>query len=60
MSGDLGGHCSSGWSFADARPIQHCVKVLMNLTVEVLGLPSCWNMKVGTCFATVLCPAVFL
>ena len=40
MSGDLGGHSISGWSFAEARPIQrpgNSVQVLTNLTVEVGG-----------------------
>jgi hypothetical protein len=40
MSGDLGGHSNSGWSFADARPIHrpgNTVQVLTNVTVEVGG-----------------------
>ena len=42
MSGNLGGHSISGWSFPDARPIQHpdntvFNQVLTNLTVVVGG-----------------------
>ena len=40
MSGDLGGHSISGWSFPDARPIQrpgNTVQVLTNLAMEVGG-----------------------
>jgi len=40
MSGDLGGHSNSGWSFPDARRIQrpgNTVQVLTNLKVEVGG-----------------------
>jgi hypothetical protein len=56
ISGDLGGHSMSGWSFPDARPIQrpgNTVQVLTNLTVEVGGNSGLLEYELATVAA---CP----
>jgi len=51
MSGDLGGHSNSGWSFPDARPIHRPGNTLFRYwrtsQWKWAGLPSCWNMNVS-------------
>ena len=51
MSGDFGGHSVSGWSFPDARPVQHpgntAFRYWRTSQWKWAGLPSCWNMNVG-------------
>ena len=52
MSGDLGGHSVSGWSFPDSHPIQHPGNTVFRYRRtsqwKWVGLPSCWNMDIGT------------
>jgi len=51
MSGDLGGHSISGWSFPDARPVQRpgntVFRYWQTSQWKWVGLPSCWSMNVG-------------
>jgi hypothetical protein len=51
MSGDLGGHSISGWSFPDARPIQRPGNTVFRYwrtsQWKWAGLPSYWNLNVG-------------
>ena len=51
MSGGLGGHSISGWSFPDARPIQRPGNTVFRYwrtsQWKWAGLPSCWDMNVG-------------
>jgi hypothetical protein len=51
MSGDLGGHSNSGWSFPDARPIEcpdnTVFRYRRTSQWKWAGLPYCWNMNVG-------------
>jgi hypothetical protein len=71
MSGDLGGHSISGWSFPDTRCIQRPGNTVFRYWLtsqwKWAGLPSCWNMNVGMfcncgiCTGLVnMCPTVFL
>jgi hypothetical protein len=49
MSGDLGGHSISCWSFPDASPIQRSGNTVFSYwrtsQWKRAGLPSCWNMN---------------
>jgi hypothetical protein len=51
MSGDLGGHSISGWSFPDARPIQrpgnNVFRYWRTSQWKWARLPSSWNMDAG-------------
>jgi hypothetical protein len=53
MSGDLGGHNNSGWSFPDARLIQRPGNTVFRYGQtsqwKWAGLASCWNVNVGRC-----------
>jgi hypothetical protein len=51
MSGDLGGHSISCWSFPDAHPIQRpgntVFRYWQTSQWKWAGLLSCWNMNIG-------------